>query len=99
MTFCAFFLVVQAICVIFFETSSPLLAICTIVFCLLSQLGLSSARASARLLSGESFPTAVRTMGLGMGGVSATFAGVLTPQLSYIGSRKLYTKYISLYTY
>ncbi|XP_021946577.2 organic cation transporter-like protein [Folsomia candida] len=87
MTFCALFLVALALCEIFVEASDPSLILITVIFCLLSQLGMACARSAARLLSGESFPTSVRTMGLGMGGIAANVAGVVTPQLVYLGSR------------
>ncbi len=47
-------------------------------------------KASLRLLSGESYPTSVRTMGLGLGDMGANSAGLLTPQAAYLGSRMYY---------
>lgn len=54
----------------------------------MGQLGMAAARSAARLLSGESFPTAVRTMGMGIGGITSNIAGIITPQLAYLGSTR-----------
>ncbi|XP_021957175.1 organic cation transporter protein [Folsomia candida] len=86
MTFCAVFLVALAITLVFVEHSNiPNAAIVSL--CLLGQFGMAAARSAARLISGESFPTAVRTMGMGIGGITANMAGILTPQLAYLGVR------------
>lgn len=59
--------------------------------CFIGTFGLACTRASVRLLSGETFPTAVRTMGLGVGGLGANVAGLITPQAAYLGTSKLLT--------
>lgn len=84
MTLSAAFLVGLAICFITLKTVSPTIIL---IGCFVGLFGLSCTRAALRLLSGESFPTAVRTMGLGMGGLGANTAGLLTPQSAYLGSR------------
>jgi len=86
MSFCALFLVILAICEIILDHEDIPIAVLSL--CLLGQFGMASARSAARLLSGESFPTAVRTMGMGIGGITANIAGIMTPQLAYLGSSK-----------
>ncbi|ODN00544.1 Organic cation transporter 1 [Orchesella cincta] len=83
MVLSAVFLVALAICFLTISVGSYLI----LIVCFVGLLGMSCTRAATRLLSGESFPTAVRTMGLGVGGLGANIAGVVTPQVAYLGSR------------
>lgn len=82
-TLSASFFVALAICFLSMETVSSTLIL---ISCFVGLYGMACTRASVRLLSGESFPTAVRTMGLGLGGLGANVAGVVTPQVAYLGS-------------
>lgn len=88
MSLSAIFLVSLAVC---FLTMDEVNSTLILVGCFVGLFGLALTRAAARLLSGESFPTAVRTMGLGMGGLGANVAGLVTPQVAYLGSSKLHT--------
>lgn len=66
MTIAAIFLVNVAFLELFYgnEVNATIIA----VLCLLGKLGTASARSSARLLTGESFPTQMRSMGYGITG-------------------------------
>ena len=55
--------------------------------CLLGKLGVAGARSSARLLTGETFATPIRTMGYGITGVAAGVGGIIAPQIVFFGSR------------
>ncbi|CAG7727980.1 unnamed protein product [Allacma fusca] len=55
--------------------------------CLLGKFGVAGARSAARCLTGESFPTPIRTMGYGISGVTAGVGGIIAPQLAYFGSQ------------
>jgi len=57
--------------------------------CLLGKFCVAGGRSCARTLVGELYPTAVRAMGSGLGGVGASLGAVLAPQLVFIGSRKI----------
>lgn len=50
------------------------------------KFGVAGARSAARMLTGESFPTAIRTMGYGISGVTAGVGGVFAPQVAYFGA-------------
>jgi hypothetical protein len=60
------------------------------MLCLLGKIGVAGARSSARLLTGESFPTPIRTMGYGITGVTAGIGGIIAPQIVYFGSQGVY---------
>ena len=60
-----------------------------VVMCLLGKFCVAGGRSCARTLVGELYPTAVRAMGSGLGGVGASLGGVLAPQLAFIGTCKL----------
>jgi hypothetical protein len=53
---------------------------------LAGKFGVAGARSAARMLTGESFPTAIRTMGYGISGVTAGVGGVFAPQVAYFGA-------------
>ena len=55
--------------------------------CILGKLGVAGARSAARCLTGESFPTPIRTMGYGISGITAGVGGILAPQLAYFGAQ------------
>lgn len=58
-----------------------------VAFLILSgKFGAAGARSAARMLTGESYPTAIRTMGYGISGVMAGVGGVLAPQVAYFGA-------------
>jgi hypothetical protein len=61
------------------------------VLCLFGKLGTAGARSSARILTGESFPTSVRSMGYGITGVMAGVGGILSPLLVFLGSESKLT--------
>lgn len=54
--------------------------------CLSGKFGVAGARSAARMLTGESFPTAIRTMGYGISGVTAGVGGIIAPQIAYFGA-------------
>ncbi|CAL8116537.1 unnamed protein product [Orchesella dallaii] len=83
MALSAVFLVALAICFLTIFVEFYLI----LIVCFVGLLGMSCTRAATRLLSGESFPTAVRTMGLGVGSLGSNVAGVVTPQVAFLGSR------------
>lgn len=84
MTFCAIFLVTIAILqlVIDFTFYPTLLA----VLCCLGRYGIAASRSLARTLTGESYPTAIRSMGIAFSGSPAGIAGALSSQVVYLGS-------------
>lgn len=84
MSLSAVFLVNLAVCFLTLDTVSPTIIL---VGCFVGLFGMACTKASLRLLSGESYPTSVRTMGLGLGDLGANSAGLLTPQVVYLGSR------------
>ncbi|CAG7729670.1 unnamed protein product [Allacma fusca] len=57
-----------------------------LAFCLVGKFGASGARGCIRTLTGESYPTACRAKGSGLGGVAAGVAGIVAPQLAFIGT-------------
>ena len=59
-----------------------------IALCLLGKFCVAGGRSCARTLVGELYPTAVRAMGSGLGGVGASLGAVLAPQLAFLGSCK-----------
>ncbi|OXA44164.1 solute carrier family 22 member 15-like [Folsomia candida] len=50
------------------------------------KFGVAGARSAARMLTGESFPTSIRTMGYGISGVTAGVGGIFSPQIAYFGA-------------
>jgi len=54
--------------------------------CLLAKIGFAGARSSTRLLTGESYPTPIRTMAFGICGVGAGIGGIIAPQIVYLGT-------------
>ncbi|ODM92986.1 Solute carrier family 22 member 21 [Orchesella cincta] len=82
MTLGAVFLVSLAVSDIFFVLSSTIV----IILCFTGKIGVAAARSAARMLTGESFPTSVRTMGYGITGVAAGVGGILSPQIVLFGS-------------
>lgn len=87
MTGAAVFLCALAILQLFLDLSQEPTIV--LALCLTGKLFAAAARASARTLTGESFPTSIRNMGFGMVGVSASLVGLVAPQLAYLGSRTL----------
>lgn len=81
----AVFLVALAITFIVMKEVNTAWILCA---CTIGLFGLACTRGSARLLSGETFPTSVRVMGLGIGSLGANLAGLITPQVAYLGSSK-----------
>ena len=57
-----------------------------IVFVLLGKLGVAGARSSIRVLTVESYPVSIRTMGFGMARIAAALGGICAPQLVYLGT-------------
>jgi len=55
---------------------------------MLGKFTAAGARASARTVSGESYPTSVRNMGVGIVWTTPAILGILTPQVAYLGSSK-----------
>ncbi|CAL8092517.1 unnamed protein product [Orchesella dallaii] len=78
----AAFLVALAVSDVIFILSSTVV----IVLCFAGKIGVAAARSAARMLTGESFPTPVRTMGYGITGVAAGIGGIVSPQIVLIGS-------------
>lgn len=56
------------------------------VFCLLGKIGLAGSRSSVRTLTGESYPTSARTLGIGISGIFGSCGAALAPQLAYLGT-------------
>ncbi|CAG7821166.1 unnamed protein product [Allacma fusca] len=52
----------------------------------IGKFGTAGARSACRTLTGESFPTAVRTMGIAMASITASLGAAVSPQLAYIGA-------------
>jgi len=67
MTVGAAFLVGLAVSDVILDLSSTVV----IILCFAGKIGVAAARSAARMLTGESFPTPVRTMGYGITGVAA----------------------------
>jgi len=88
----ALFFLPVAICQLVIPTGSPqveqTLKITFIVCVLLGKLAVAGARSAIRVLTVESYPVAIRTMGFGVSRVSATLGGIAAPQLVYIGTRE-----------
>jgi len=59
-----------------------------IVSVLLGKVCVAAARSSIRVLTVESYPVSIRTMGFGVSRVSSTFGGMAAPQIAYLGSSK-----------
>ena len=83
----ALFLVILAILQLTLDVTQFPTLVLTIA--LMGKFGAALARPSTRALSGESFPTAVRGMALGLCGVSSSIGGVISSQLAYIGGSKV----------
>ncbi|CAG7724543.1 unnamed protein product, partial [Allacma fusca] len=56
------------------------------ILCLCGKYGATGAKMPTRLLTGESYPTAIRTMGIGVASITASLGGALAPQMAYLGS-------------
>ncbi|CAG7832469.1 unnamed protein product [Allacma fusca] len=84
MTLAAIFLVSIAILQLTADLSGKEYVVA--ILCLIGKFGTAGARTSARTLTGESFPTSVRTMGLGIAGVTGSIGAAVSPQLAYIGT-------------
>jgi len=83
MTIAAIFLVVLALLDLLYGVT--LSAVTVTTMCLIGKFGVAGARSSARILTGESFPTPIRTMGYGITGVLAGIGGIVSPQIAYFG--------------
>ena len=86
MTFAAIFLCVIAVLQTVlpdFHNQTYLMA----TLCFLGKFGTAVARPLARTLTGESYPTAVRTMGVGIACCPSYIAGALAPPLAFLGSK------------
>jgi hypothetical protein len=59
-----------------------------IVSVLLGKVCVAAARSSIRVLTVESYPVSIRTMGFGVSRISSTFGGMAAPQIAFIGSSK-----------
>ncbi|CAG7822127.1 unnamed protein product [Allacma fusca] len=83
MSLSAVFLVAMAILQITLEMSNYKYILA--ILCFLGKLSIGGARCVLRVFSGESFPTAIRSMGLGVSSGAISFGGMLAPQLAYLG--------------
>jgi hypothetical protein len=88
MTMTAVVLVAIAVILLVIDVSE--LSMLILVLCMLGKFSAAGARASSRTVSGESFPTSVRNMGVGIVWLAPGFTAALTPLLAYLGSRKKY---------
>ncbi|CAG7726495.1 unnamed protein product [Allacma fusca] len=84
MTLVAFFLVGIAIVQLTLDRAESGVIIAAL--CFLAKYGTAGARSAARTLTGESYPTAIRVMGIGFSGGTASLGGALAPQLAYLGT-------------
>ncbi|CAG7816007.1 unnamed protein product, partial [Allacma fusca] len=84
MTAAAVFLVALAIVdlTVISESHSTIV----VVLCLLGKMGISGARGCVRTLTGETYPTAIRSMGACLCGVSTGLASIVAPQLAFLGA-------------
>jgi MFS family permease len=68
-------------------TYGTLLSAVTVsILSLCGKFGVAGARSAVRMLTGESFPTAIRTMGYGISGVTAGVGGIIAPQIAFLGT-------------
>jgi len=65
------------------------------ILSLCGKFGVAGARSALRMLTGESFPTAIRTMGYGISGVTAGVGGIIAPQIAFLGAICKYTNFVS----
>ena len=56
------------------------------VLCCLGRYSIAAARSLARTVTGESYPTDLRTMGIAVASSSSAIAGALSAQVVYFGS-------------
>ncbi|XP_021952032.2 organic cation transporter protein [Folsomia candida] len=54
---------------------------------LLGKMCVAGARSAVRVLTVESYPVSIRTMGFGVSRVSSTLGGMIAPQIAYLGSK------------
>ncbi|CAG7727847.1 unnamed protein product, partial [Allacma fusca] len=82
MTLAAVALVAVPVIQLILDVNNPGLGLAIAGLCFLAKYGSAGARCAGRTLTGESYPTAIRTMGLAFSGSTSPLAAIVAPQMA-----------------